>query len=185
MKENKAIILKGTSVKLDDDTIAIVWLMYHANKQDKTDPSWYRYEGKVYKLEDLKKELSNISPKNFPEVCVKDWIYLPSGDFPSDKFDSWVIEFSKESTMERKYKWFCSRIQNALSWEDYVKLIKDGIKRLNDGREKQNPHARYETEEFVSEDGGKISIANKDDLMRIVGKKFWKNLPLKRQPIIF
>ena len=63
-KPNEVTILKAQSVKLDNDTVLVLTYMYHtADKEARkagTDKSFYRYEGRIAKIADLKSEIHDL-----------------------------------------------------------------------------------------------------------------------------
>lgn len=174
LKLNEVAISKACSVKLDDETIAIVSLMYHtaAKENKETDHSWYQYEGRVVKIADLKAEIDDMKA-DANRLNLWRW---PNKSWPAD----WFMGYDNSNENKKGARWYEMKMRKALDWEQYVKLVKEGIKRLGNGSEKQYPTGRYETDDYVDSDGNIFSIVDKDALIARVGKTFTKKLVLKR-----
>lgn len=175
LKEKEIAISKSCSVKLDDDTIAIIAHVYHtANKKNNpTDHSWYRYIGRVVKIKDLEAE---IQDKKSVEHRLENWTWN-SPIWPDD----WYFGYDNGNTKAKEARWLSMKLKKTLSWDAYLKLVKEGIKTLaTTGKEKQHPTAIYETTGYIDSNGQQYDITNKDDLIKLQGIFFWKDCPLKK-----
>lgn len=163
---NIMAILKGTSVKLDDDNILILAFMYHTEKGDRS-KSEYRYEGRIMKIADLKAEIAAYEAD-------------PTASWKWPNLDQWDIAYDRKSNNERAAKWFKARLSKALpDWDTFIRLCRDGIKVRQDGSEKSSENAKYDLVEYVM-DNERFDITTLEDALTRVGKNFSKKLILKR-----
>lgn len=173
--KNEVAISKCCSVKLDDNTIAIIGLFYHTadKKENPTDKSWYRYEVRVENIENLK---SKIDDMMVLENRLKPWKWTnPTWD--SELF----MGYDKSNDQYKGGKFLKMKINKMLSWDAYVQLVRDGIKTLGNGSTKTYPTAKYECDEYEDIDGNTgLSIIDKQTLLDHVDKPMWKKLILKR-----
>ena len=168
-------ISKSCSVKLDNDTIAIIAHVYHTadRKTNPDDQSWYKYAGKVIKIADLEAE---IRDKKSMDHRLEKWVWK-SPAWADDMF----FGYDDGNTKGKEARWLAMKLKKALKWEAYLKLVKDGIKKIAaTGKEKRYPGANYEIKDYVDAEGKLHDITNKDDLLKLEGKEFWKDCPLKR-----
>ena len=175
LKHKEIAISKAVSVKLDDDTIAIIAHVYHT--ADKAahpdDKSWYKYVGRVATIADLEAE---IALKSSEAERLKTWTWACPA-WPDDMF----FGYDNSNAQSKEARWLQMRLKKALDWDSYVKLVRDGIRRIaKSSTEKQFPSARYETDGYIDQDGKLLSILDPVSLKQHVGKQFWKDCILKR-----
>lgn len=171
-------ISKSCSVKLDDDTIAIIAHVYHTadKKTNPDDQSWYKYTGRVIKIKDLEEE---IRAKKSIDHRLEQWTWK-SPAWPEDMF----FGYDDGNTKGKEARWLAMKLKKALKWEAYIKLVKDGIKLVAaTGKEKRYPGGMYETEAYTDAEGNLYDITKKEDLLKLEGKSFWKNCIMKRAKV--
>jgi len=175
LKHKEIAISKAVSVKLDDETIAIIAHVYHtadkaAHPEDK---SWYKYAGRVVRIADLEAE---IARKSSDAERLETWKWQCPA-WPDDMF----FGYDNANSRAKEARWLQMRLKKALDWDSYVKLVRDGIRRIAKSNvEKQFPSARYETDGYTTQDGAALSILDIAALKSCAGKQFWKNCILKR-----
>lgn len=170
-------INKACSVKLDDETIAIVAFVYHT--ADRKDPnagqSWYKTAVRVAKVKDLEAE---IADKLLDENRLKEWT-VDCTAWPKD----WHFAYDNGYDKCHEARWLSSKIKKAMEWDDFVKLAKDGIRILKGTKAvKQSSSAKYDTEGYTDGTAGfkPVSIIDREALLKCCGKIIWKDAPLKR-----
>ena len=175
LKHKEIAISKAVSVKLDDSTVAIIAHIYHtadksANPDDK---SWYKYAGKVIRIDDAEAE---VALKSSPAERLKTWTWKCPA-WPEDMF----FGYDGSNLQDKEAKWLRMRLKKALDWDSYVRLVRDGIRRIaRSNCEKEFPSGRYETDGYIDTDGKTFSIIDQDALKARLGKVFWKDCILKR-----
>lgn len=162
------------SVKLDDDTIAMVGLLYHTadKKENPDDTSWYMYEGRTAKIKDLEAEIAAMKSL---EHRLDPWRW-PDPRWPED----WFMGYDDGDNNMKGQRFLTMKLKKALSWEAYLDLVLNGVKTLGNGTKKAYPSGRYETKAYTDQDGQIFDITDKDALLARVGKCFSKKMPLKR-----
>jgi len=176
-KQNEIVILKSAAVKLNDDNMMLLNFMYHtADKEAKktgNDKSFYRYEGTVMKIADFK---SKIDEYKSDAHAMETWTW-PTKD-PWWKKD-YFIAYYGDKTKKIASKWYKHRLSKMMTWENFMKLAKDGIKMTAKGP-KSYDTARYELNDYVTEDGIKFDITSPDEMLKHAGKCFGHAVVLKR-----
>lgn len=176
LKPKEIAISKSCSVKLDADTIAIIAHVYHTadRKSIPDDQSWYKYIGRVAKIKDLEAE---IKEKKSMDHRLEAWTW-DSPAWPSD----WFFGYDDGNTKGKEARWLNMKLKKAMSWDSYIKLVRDGIKLVAcTGKEKRYPGGAYETKAYRDPDGNLYDIISRDDLLKLEGKQFWKDCIMKRQ----
>ena len=175
LKLNEVAISKCVSVKLDDETVAIIGLMYHTgNRRDNPDDkSWYRYEGRIAKIRDIEAEIEDMRR---PDNRLNDWKW-PDREWPEE----WFMGYDKSNDNFRGAKFLRMKLKKMLDWDSYVKQVRDGIRRLANGSEKEYIGAKYECDGYVSDNGvSDISILDRQQLIDLCGSCISKKLLLKK-----
>lgn len=175
-KQNEVAILKGTSVKLNDNTIMILTCMYHtADKEAKKngDKSWYRYEGRVVSVNDLKTEINDL--KSDSKKLLKWQWPTKSSSWNKD----WYLNYDGGTNNDRASRWFNSRLNKAITWPAFKDLAINGIKQTAKGP-KSSPSACYDLDEYVSDEGQKFNIDNPETMAKLINHTFTKKIVLKR-----
>ena len=170
LKSNEIVILKSASVKLNEDTVAILTYMYHAEKTNRA-ASFYKYVGRVVKLDDLKREILKM---NEDSNKLNPWIW------PCEELKDYVVGYDYEFTNGKGAMWYLMRYNKLMDWDSFIKLIRDGIKVTKNGKVTQNDSAKYAVDEYISESGETFNIDGPETLLKYVGQTFVKDLPLKR-----
>lgn len=176
-KPNEMIILKSQAVKLADDAMMVLSLMYHtADKEAKksgTDKSFYRYEGRVMKIsafkamiDEYKSDAHAMEPWTWP---TKDTWWKPEYKF----------EYFGNTNKGTGAKWYKNRLNKMVSWDDFMKLAKEGIRKTAKGF-KQTESAKYELNDYVADDGQKFSIDTAENMLKLMDKSFGHPIILKR-----
>lgn len=174
--KNEVAISKCCSVKLDDETIAIIGLFYHTRDRSVNDPndkSWYAYDVRVEKIADLKTKIEDMMSL---DNRLKPWRWTNPNWNPE-----WFLGYDKSNDQYKGGRFLKMKINKMLEWDAYVKLVSEGIKTLGNGTVKQYPTAKYECDGYEDVDGNTgLSIIDKQTLLDHVGKSMWKKLVLKR-----
>lgn len=175
LKQNEVAISKCVSVELDKETVAIIGLMYHTanRKENPDDKSWYRYEGRIAKIADIRAEIEEMRK---PENRMKDWKW-PNREWPTE----WFMGYDKSNDNMKGSKFLAMKLKKMLDWETYVRQVRDGVRVLANGCEKAYTGAKYETDDFVSDSGlSGINILDKGQLLSLCGQCVSKKLKMKR-----
>ena len=176
-KPNEIAILKSTVVKLDPDHLMFLGLMFHtADKEAKrngTDKSFYRYEGRVMKAADFNAMLDEFKSDAH---AMEDWTW-PTKD-PWWKPEYFIGYFGNK-TKKMAAKWYKNRLSKALDWNAFMDLAKNGTKQTAKGP-RTSDSAKYELNDYVTEDGQKFNIDTPENLIKLVNKCFGHPLVLKR-----
>ena len=177
-KVDELQIFKGTSVKLDENTLFI--LAYAVHTETKPDPvtgcekknrakSCYRYIGRVATVKEIQDEIVDA----LQDVNrLKDWTWPGVTDFK-------YVSYDGDNTRSRSARWLNSRLKKALPWDMFVKIL-DGYK---PARKAYSSAARYVTDNYVCSDGSIVPDIKKarDVLLKSVGKTFSRDCLLKSQ----
>ena len=180
-KLNEVTILKAQSVKLDNDTALLLTYMYHTAEKEArkagTDKSFYRYEGRIAKISDLKTEIHDL---------MQDAVALKPYAWPT-KSKSWNPDWflgykGSQTTNKEAAKWLRRQVNKMISWSDFLDLAKNGVKKTAKGI-KSYPSARYDLTDFELEDGTVLNLDVTDPapLAKLAGKTFSKKVILKRE----
>lgn len=179
-KPNEVSILKAQFVKLDDDTTMILTYMFHtADKEARkagTDKSFYRYEGRIAKMTDLKKEVHDLMQD---DVALKQYVWpTKSKSWNPDWFLGY---YGSKTTNKDAAKWLRRRTSKLMSWTDFIDFAKNGVKKTAKGV-KSYQSARLDLTDYELEDGTKLSLDITDpvSLAKFAGKTFSKQVVLKR-----
>ena len=176
LKPKEIAISKAVSVKLTDDMIAIVAHVYHTadRKTNPNDTSWYKYVGRVAKISDLEAEIATLKD---PANRLNAW-HWECPAWPAD----WFFGYDDSNTQAKASRWLQMKIKKALTWDAYVKLVKDGIKHVASlGKEKAYPGGMYDVEGYQDFKGVTFDITDKEALISHCGQTFWKDCVAKRQ----
>ena len=180
-KPNEVTILKAQSVKLDNDTVLVLTYMYHtADKEARkagTDKSFYRYEGRIAKLADLKTEIHDLMQD---AVALKPYVWPTKSKSWNP---AWFLGYhGSQTTNKEAAKWLRRQTSKLMSWPDFLDLAKNGVKKTAKGI-KSYPSARYDLTDYDLEDGTKLSLDTTDpaSIAKLAGKTFSKQVILKRE----
>lgn len=102
-------ILKSISTKPDPEHTLILAYMYYSDKTNRNN-NQYRFEVRVEKDEDLKKEIESNKTK-----CVEEWHWPGIPDM--------VCKYAKRSARAMAAKWLDYRMKKAVPWENFKKEI--------------------------------------------------------------
>lgn len=145
-KEKHFRILKSLSVKLSNDITFILVYMYYTDKMNK-DNNQYRYEGIIVNNNELKEKIKEM--ESTPNLPWK-WGY----DIP----DNYIMLYHNDTNREGA-SFLNSKLKKALTnFDDFL------------ANANKNPVKRYPLNDYVTSDGKKIDIKNKEELLGIVGK---------------
>lgn len=173
---NEVEICKSTSVKLNDDTLFILaYVLHTADKEMKKsgDKSFYRYEGRVVKIADLETEIANFKDDS---VSQQPWKWgNPIADWNKD----WFVSHNHDQRNAAAAKWFSKKLKAHISWEDFLKLANEGIKKTAKGF-RQSECSKLDLVGYETSDGEKFDITSPEELLKHVGKWFSKRVVLKR-----
>lgn len=166
MPKDAFTILKAVSFKIDEETMCIATLQYHIERdaEGKTlrEKSRYRWLARVCKIADVKAEAEKLQ---LDENRLGKWIW------PNDPSWNGTV-MTNEPTNDRAAAWLKCRLKKLTDWETGQKLLKGWKKAEQDF----NLNAAYDTEDYVCEDGTKISLTDKEALKKQLGKNLHKEL---------
>lgn len=176
-KTNEIVYLKGQCVKLDDSHVMMLTLMYHtAEKEAKKagEQSFYRYEGIVLSIDDFKQKfIDNLKDDTH---AMGTWTWPTKSEWWKPEY---FISYYGDTTNKMASRWYKNRLSKMISWENFMKLAKEGIKMTARGP-KRYDSARYELTEYVTEDGETFDIDSPETMLKHVGQIFSHPLILKR-----
>lgn len=166
MPKDAFTILKAISFKIDEETMCIATLQYHierdADGKTAREKSRYRWLARVCKIEDVKAQVAFL---------CDDARRLEKWKWPDDP--SWDgVVMTNDCTNDRASAWLNCRLKKLVDWEMGQKLLKGWKKADQD----YNLNASYDTENYICEDGSKISLTDKEALKKQVGKNMHKEL---------
>lgn len=180
-KPNEVSILKTQSVKLDNDTTMILTYMFHtADKEARkagTDKSFYRYEGRIVKNEDLKAEIHALMQD---DVALQQYVWPTKSKSWNSAW--WLGYYGSKTTNKEAAQWLRRQMNKAIAWTDFLELAKNGVKRTAKGI-KTYPAARYDLTGYELDDGAAFSLdtAEPQSLVSQAGKTFSKPVIMKRE----
>lgn len=166
MLNDEFVILKACSFKIDDETMCIATLQYHIekDKDGKTvrTKSRYRWLARVCKISDVQAKVAWL---------CDDSRRLDKWRWPNDpSWDGCVA--TNDSTNDRASAWLNCRLKKLVDWELGQKLLKGWKKCEQDF----NLNAAYDTEDYICEDGSKISLTDREALKKQLNKNMHKEL---------
>lgn len=176
-KPNEIAILKGQCVKLDDEHVMMLNLMFHtASKENKKagEKSFYRYEGIVLKIADFKQLLIEDLKKD--ENAMGTWVWPTKNDWWKPEY---FIAYYGDKTNKMASKWYKNRLAKMISWDNFIKLATEGIKMTAKGPKKYD-NARYDLQDYVTEAGESFNIDSPETMIKLVGQIFTHPIQLKR-----
>lgn len=170
LKPNEYAMMKGMSIKLNDDTVFFIAHIYHSTPKQRGN-SDYRYEARIAKISDLEAEIKDM---NTDAKCLGPWLW------PTASMANKAIVYG---TGDAKYgaKWLAGRIKKALSPDV-------GFKRLNGFKPTKADPKEYEFKEnwaydlkgyTVNETNETIDITDAAQLLSLTGKSLTKTCTLK------
>lgn len=161
-------ILKGLSIKLDDENIVILTFMYHTEfdqtmqKKDRS-KSQYRFEGRKLKIADLQTEINKMT-----ENPTEYWRW--------PTLDQYKINYAGEITNRRGARWLTARLAKAVDWQTAEMLLngyKISSKDYKDSR-------KYEITGYTDSNGNQFDITLDALVALEPGTTFSKILTPKR-----
>lgn len=173
MLKDESALLKSIMLRIDDNNILLVTEQYHTepNEFGKTDRSKSKYRW-------LARVFTNDSLKTFIDTLYDDANRLNRFRWPNDP-DPWYICAGNDSTNGVIARWLETKLKKIKSWDDGLKFL-DGWETATKKREAgYNLAAKYETEDYLDEDGNKVSLKDKDTLLKNVNKTLYKHHIMK------
>lgn len=161
-------LMKGVSVKLDNDTLFTLGYFVHTEEHAR-DKSEYLYVGRIDKIADLEAEVADLAT-DAKKLQKWTWKGLP-------KYQS--VVYDVDDTNARGSRWLKMRIKKAVDWPTFCKVV-DGWKEL---KKAYNDNAKYVSEDYVADDGTKIANLKEaqDGLLKLVGQSVMHKCILKSQ----
>lgn len=167
MLNDEITVLKSMIIQLDQNISMLVTYQYHTetNESSKVDrsKSRYRYMARVFKTEDLVKKIAwlredknRMSKFKWPD---DPWPWFISAGYP----ENWKVA-----------DWLATKLKKIKTWEDGQKALagyKTGTKTKLAG---YNEKAKYEIDEYLDNEGNKVSLTDKAALVKLVGKNLIK-----------
>lgn len=137
--------MKGASTMLDNETMLIMAYMYISKKNNKDGKPIYRWEGRIEKLEDFKKEAEGMLPG-------KDWLW--------PGVDGYALKYGKKTGTRTGKAWIETRIKKFLPWSLFLSSLY--INRNN----------FFPLDNYVTECGEHIDrIESPEQLLSLKGKR--------------
>lgn len=160
-------LMKGVSVKLNDDILFTVAYLVHTEPKAR-DKSEYLFSGRIDKAADLQAEADEMLK---PENRLKPWTWKGL-----QKYDA--VVYDKDSSNARGGRWLASKIKKAVTWDQFLKIA-DG---WNEAKKTFNSNAKYAVDNYVTSSGVQIPDlkAAKDQLIKLVGQAIVHVRELKR-----
>jgi hypothetical protein len=168
MLKDESSLLKSMMIRIDDNHILLVTQQYHTelNDQGKTDRSKSKYRW-------LARVFTDDSLKDLIKTMYDDANRLNRFRWPNDP-DPWYICVGNDSTNAIGANWLSMKLKKLRTWEDGLKFL-DGWQTETKKREAgYNLAAKYETEDYLMENGEKISLKDKDALLKCVDQNLYK-----------
>lgn len=164
MKADEMQCVKCTSMKLTDDVVMFVSYQYHTEKNDlgkvARDKSTYRWLAQIMKLEDAKALAAKMRSD---AERLKPWRW--------ENDPSWSGKmYTKDSTNLAGSDWILTKLKKLTDWE----LGQKHLKGWQDCKQDYKPSATYDTEDYICPDGSKVSLTDKEALLKHVGEILWK-----------
>lgn len=167
MLKDEITVVKSLMLSLDNDTAMLVTYQYHTetNEFSKVDrsKSKYRYMARVFKVEDLIKKIkwmredaNRLSKFKWPD---DPWPWYICAGYP----ENWKVA-----------DWLACKLKKIKTWDEGQKMLlgyKTGTKTRMAGF---NEKAKYDLEEYLDNDGNKVSLTDKAALLKLVGKNLIK-----------
>jgi hypothetical protein len=170
LKPHEYAMMKGMSIKLDDDTVFFIAHIYHSTPNQRGN-SDYRYEARIMKISDIEAEIEEM---NSNANCLGPWLW------PTESMKDKSIVYGSG---DAKYgaKWLKGRIKKALNPDV-------GFKRLNGYKPTKSNPLDYEYKENWAYDlkgytingtNQVIDITDAAQLLTLTGKSLTKTCVLK------
>lgn len=167
--ETEISLMKGVSVKLDQDTVFTLGYFVHTEEHAR-DKSEYVYVGRVDKAKDLEAEIQDLLI-DANRVQKWTWKGLP-------KYKS--VVYDVDDTNARGARWLKMRLKKAVDWDMFCKVL-DGWK---ESKKAFNDNAKYASSSYQTLDGA-VKIENlkesKDQLLKLAGSSVVHKCMLKSQ----
>lgn len=172
LKPHEYALIKGTSIKLDADTVFIVAHIYHSTPHQRGN-SDYRYEARIAKISDVEAEIQSM---------MQDANRLNPWLWPSESMKDKAIVYGHGDSYSGA-KWLKSRIKKALPLDIGFKRLQ-GYKLLDPKTQEfeHKPSWSYETLGYtVDGTTDTVDILDVQTLLSLTGKSLTKHCPLKTQ----
>ena len=173
MLKDEVSVLKSVMVQLDSETAVLVSLQYHVEpgENGKTDrsKSKYRWLARVFKLADLKSKI---------EWCYRDENRLNRFKWPDDP-DPWYICAGGDSENRRIGDWLATKLKKIQTWENGLKTLDGWETKTKKRQAGYNASAKYDTDDYLDPAGNKVSLKDKDELLKHVGQNLYKTRLMK------
>lgn len=176
MLKDEITVVKSMMVNLDADIAMLVTYQYHV-EIDPSDPegkkkdrskSKYRYFARVFKIEDLHKKIFELKD---------DKNRLNKFRWPDDKWPWYVCAGYSDNW--KVADWLTIKLKKMKSWEEGQKILagwQSGTKTRIAGF---NDNAKYEIDGYQDDAGNLVSLADRDALLKLVGKNLMKDISKK------
>lgn len=168
MPKDVFMILKAVTFKLDAETACIATYQYHTEKDDSGKTirakSGYRWLARVFKIADAQAEVERL---NEDKNRLERWVW------PDDPTWDKYICIGSDSNNAKFSSWLKCRLKKMVDWDLGQKLLNGWSKCDQD----YNLNAKYDTDGYTAPDGTTVSLADREALLKLVGKNLWKDLP--------
>lgn len=175
LKSDEMGILKGTAVKLDDNTILLVTMQYHTERDPQT--------GKVDRSKSRYRWLARVdTTANFQTMAAEmkqDANRLNPWRWPDDPSWTGSIVYTDSGNLIGS-RWYTMKLKKAVDWDTGLKIF-NGFKPALEakGQDPYNAKAKYDVDGYTLPDGTTISLTDKEALLAHVGQNLVKEQTMK------
>lgn len=168
IKPDEMALLKATSIKLNNDVVALVTYQYHTEKNEfgKVDHSKSKYRYMV-----VIDTIANF--KALAQKLTSDEYALGRFQWPGD-FEKWFFYYG-HGRAEEVGNWLSKQIRKANSWDKAQKILEGWTFTASNKDGKFFPNSKYLTDNYVNSLGEAISITNHEEMLKHIGETFIRN----------
>ena len=165
MLKDEIQVIKAVMMELDNDNVVLVTQQYHTETNPETNKvdrakSLYRWVARPMTKDSLKKMIAGY---------LDDANRLNRGKWPDDKLDFFLC-IGNGSENWRIGNFFQNKLKKLRTWEYGQKVINGWEAKTANRDEGYNPSAKYVIEGYVADNGDKISLTDKDALLKHIGE---------------
>ena len=163
-------MLKAVMVKLDESTAVLVTLQHHSEAGENghkfnREKSMKRWIARVDTIDNFKKLIKDLA---------EDAVRLDKCVWPGDKLGKHIC-MGNNSTNARFSEFLETKLKKIKTWDEGLKVF-DGWQTKTPKRQAgYNLNAKYDTEDYLDESGAKVSLRDKDALLKRAGTNLTKS----------
>lgn len=174
MLADEMTMLKGVMVKIDDDHAVLVTLQHHSEpgengKKFASEKSQKRWLARVDTIDSFKQMVKDLSdPSRSLKRCA----------WPDDPLP-YHICFGNDSSNLKLADFIDIKLKKLKTWDEGLEIFKGWQTKTKHREAKYNPNATYDTDEYVDKAGAKVSLVDKQALLKHSGQNLWKRFSKK------